>query len=214
MDQRRQVVHQEGQGIVDLRRIDEVVVVQHEDGQGIQLAQVVDQRGQDRVGRRRLRLPEFARYALADGRVDGLQGRDEIGQEAGDVMVLRVQRQPRRRVLAGRDPGADDGRLAESGRRRYESELPGRARLQALEETPARDERWPGRRNVELGAQDRIRHGFMVGRDAEKSTAMPSFSLLYPASGPDNAAMTRKDQRDDRRVQPSRPDPRCGTRNS
>ena len=52
---RRQIPEEEGDGVVNRRGLDQVVVVQDEDQVVLQVAQVVEERGQDCPGRRGLR---------------------------------------------------------------------------------------------------------------------------------------------------------------
>ena len=62
-----EVVEQKGDGIIHGRRVDDVVVVQHEHERIGLHGQGVDERGEDALGGRRLRRGEGARFALADG---------------------------------------------------------------------------------------------------------------------------------------------------
>ena len=54
--------------------------------------------------------------SVSDPGRDRLQRRDQVGQEAAGVAVAFVERQPRRRSPAARDPFADQGGLAKAGR--------------------------------------------------------------------------------------------------
>jgi hypothetical protein len=94
------VFEQKGEGVVDGLGFDEVVVVEDEDkpiGDG---GDIVDQRSQDSLGRRQLRGLKHTQRSLPDvaGRflpgLNGLQGSDEIGQEANGVVVALVERYP------------------------------------------------------------------------------------------------------------------------
>ena len=112
----RQVLDQEGQGIVDRPGVEDVVVVEDEHDIARDGGDVVEQGRQRRLGWRGLRRLEHGQHPFADPGRDRLQGRDQVGQEAAGVAVAFVERQPRHRSPAARDPFADQGGLAEAGR--------------------------------------------------------------------------------------------------
>ncbi|MGD8997907.1 MAG: hypothetical protein PVH80_07345, partial [Anaerolineae bacterium] len=101
----RQVVEQEGERVVDGLGRDEVVVVEDEDdlatgGFPCRLAgcragrDVVDEGGEDRFSRWRPGGLERGQGGLSDARLHGLQGGDEVGEEAGQVVVALVEGEP------------------------------------------------------------------------------------------------------------------------
>ena len=90
----RQVFDQKGEGLVDRFGINHVVVVKHEDEALRDGGEFVDQGRQQRFGRRRLRGFERSQHTRAKARRNCLQGRDEIGQKACEVVIPFVQRQP------------------------------------------------------------------------------------------------------------------------
>ena len=101
---RRQVLEQEGEGIVDRFGIDRVVVVEDEDEIVREGGDLVEQGRQDRVGRRWLRGLERTQHPRADLRRDRLQRGDEIGQEARGVVVPCRPATARRPVARNRRP--------------------------------------------------------------------------------------------------------------
>ena len=54
---------------------------------------------------------------LAQYRVDPLKRRDDVGEEPAEIVIVLIERQPGDRVPELLDPNADQGRLAETGRR-------------------------------------------------------------------------------------------------
>ena len=87
-----QMLEQEGEGLVNRWRFDEVVVVEDEDevvGDG---GDVVEQGGEHCFGGWGLRGLEQAQDGVPHFGRDGLQGGDEVGEEAGGVVVVFVER--------------------------------------------------------------------------------------------------------------------------
>ena len=111
----RQVLDQEGQGVVDRPGIEDVVVVENEDDIARDGGDVVEQGRQRRLEWRGLRRLEHGQYPFADPGRNRLQRPDEIGQETAGVAVAFIERQPRHRSPAARDPFADQRGLAEAG---------------------------------------------------------------------------------------------------
>ena len=123
---RRKVLDQEGHRLVDLRRFDDVVVVEHQHQVTADGLQVVEQRGDDGIDRR-LRGVEAALGRGSGVRVDGPQCRHDVGPEQRRVVVTAIEREPCRRWSVG-EPIGDEGGLAEPGGGRHEGE---RGRLTA-----------------------------------------------------------------------------------
>src|SRR5439155_26672764 len=120
---RRQVVEQEGEGLVNRFGIDRVVVVQDEDEPVRERGEFVEQGRQDRFGRRWLRGLERSQNLSSNIRRDHPQSGDEVRQEASRVVVTFIQRQPGGRSLATGEPLADQRGLPEAGRGRDEGQL-------------------------------------------------------------------------------------------
>ena len=167
----RQVLDQEGQGIVDRPGVEDVVVVENEDDVARDGGDVVEQGRQRRFGRRGLRRLEHGQHPVSDPGRNRLQGRDQVGQEAAGVAVAFVERQPRRRSPAARDPFADQGGLAEAGGSGDEGQpvAGSEALVQPLDQSRTEDDSSPRRWDVELGGQDRRGHGSTIGTQARGS---------------------------------------------
>ncbi|NUM45720.1 MAG: hypothetical protein HUU38_13540 [Anaerolineales bacterium] len=76
----------------------------------------VDQGGDDRFGVGRLQGLEGGEGGLADVGGEGLQGGDQVADEAGGVVVPRFEGEPRVGTLIPREPGRDEGGFAKPGR--------------------------------------------------------------------------------------------------
>ena len=156
----RQVLDQEGQRIVHRLGVEDVVVVEHEHDIARDGGDVVEQGRQRRLEWRGLRRLEHGQYPFADPGRNRLQGRDQIGQEAAEVAVAFIERQPRHRSPAARDPFADQGGLAKAGRSGDQGQpvAGSEAFVQPLDQSRTEDDPSPRRWDVELGGQDRRGH--------------------------------------------------------
>ncbi len=110
-----------------------------------------------------MRRLQRIQYVLANAGVNGLQGRDEIHQEAREVIVALVEREPGNapiRSLADWPirPFAQQRGLAKAGRGRDERQLAIQARDQLLAQARARHQLRSDRRNMEFGGQKRHGH--------------------------------------------------------
>ncbi len=93
----RQVFKDEGECIVNRRRFYDVVVVEDEDNSVGDGGNLVDQRGQDGLGRRRLRRLEHAQRSFPDSgfcSFGPVQGGDKVSQETCQVVVAFIQGEP------------------------------------------------------------------------------------------------------------------------
>ena len=96
VDLRGQVLQQEGHPVLDLARLDDVVVVEHQHDVVRDGVEVVEQGGEDRLDRRRLgRLQERERVVADPGR-GRLERGDDVRPEHRRIVVALVERQPRR----------------------------------------------------------------------------------------------------------------------
>ena len=91
---RRQMIDKEGQRLVDRRGLDHVIIVEDEH-RIAQRGEIVQQRRQQHIGRRRLRSVQRAQRRRSNRGRDGLQGRDEIRQKTREIVIIFVQREPR-----------------------------------------------------------------------------------------------------------------------
>ena len=157
---RRHVLEQERHPVLDLAGVDDVVVVEHEHDVVRDRAELVDQRGEDRLDRRRLRHPEERQRARTDPGRHRAQRRDQVRPEHGGLVVARVQGQPRHGLGASRrgcQPLGEQRRLAEAGRSGHECQLPFDSSTEALIEPLTCDQTAPRLGDVELGLEQRGR---------------------------------------------------------
>src|ERR671916_2120492 len=103
----RQVLEQKDEGIVNRSGVNNVVVIEDQDEIVRDGGGLVEQGSQKRFGRRRLRGPEHTQDTFSYIRGNGLQGSDEVSQEARGVVIPLVQRQPRGWSLDTGDPFAN-----------------------------------------------------------------------------------------------------------
>ena len=148
MQPRRLVLEDERHSVVHLRRVEHVVVVQHEDDLRRHGFDLVEQCGERRLRHRRGRGQQLQRR-VADPGHRRLEGGHQVRPEQRGVVVPAVQGQPGdRRAGRGRraEPFGEQRRLAEAGRRGQDGERrPGRA-AQPFGEPTACDRTGPPRR--------------------------------------------------------------------
>jgi hypothetical protein len=152
---RRQVVHQQPDQLVDRRRLDQVVVVQHQHVRIRPGGQLVDQRGHYRLERPRRRVQQCG-DTLPDPGVHLVQGGGDVAPEPRRVVVAFVQRQPGDRSRAVVGPVGQQGGLAEPGRGAHQGELAGGALGQPLQQPRAGQEPGAGAGRVQLGGQQHV----------------------------------------------------------
>ena len=122
---RRQMLQQKGDGLVNRLVVNEMVVVQNEEERGGERGDFIEQGRQYHFGGRWLRGLEHRQHRCPDMRGDRLRSRDEVSQEAREVVILFIQRQPGGRSSATSNPFADQRRFAEASRGRDEREPAG-----------------------------------------------------------------------------------------
>ncbi len=170
---RRQVLDQEGQRILHRPGVEDVVVVENEDQIAGDGGDVVEEGRQGRFGRwRGLWRLEHGQYPVPDPGRHCLQGRDQVGQETAGVAVAFVERQPRHRSPAARDPFADQRGLAKAGGCGDQGQpvAGGEAVVQTLHESRTGDASQPEGWEVELGGQDRRGHQSTIETGATGSS--------------------------------------------
>ena len=165
---RRLVLDQEGQGVVDRLGVEDVVVVENEHDIARDGGDVVEQGRQRRLEWRGLRRLEHRQHPVSNPGRHRLQRRDQIGQETARIAVAFVERQPRHRAPAARDPFADQGGLAKAGWGGDQGQLVAgsEAFVQPLDQSRTEDDSLPRRWDVELGGQDRRGHLSTIGTGA------------------------------------------------
>jgi hypothetical protein len=169
----RQVAEQERHSLVDVRCVDDVVVVESQHGRSGELVEIVDQADQHlrRKGPAALQQRQRLRTHL---RATHLDGRDEVSDEPAQLAVPGIERQPRhawrrpgRLTLpvapTRRQPLRDQGGLAEPGRSGHQDKPRHRRRLdsKAIGKPRTRNEPPSHRRDMKLGAQNR--HSAILG---------------------------------------------------
>ncbi len=121
VERRRCVIDEVGDRLVDVRRVDDVVVVEHHDDTVGKVIQIVEQRRHHRRQRlRRLQRGERAGANLRRGALDRGNG---VRPEHRRVIVTCVQRQPRRRrplIIRRAEPLGQKRRLAKPRRCRHQ----------------------------------------------------------------------------------------------
>ena len=95
------MVEQEGHPVVDVARVDDVVVVEHQHDLASDGAQLVEQDGQHRFDRRRLGRLQAGQRARADAGRHRLQRGDQVGPEGHGIVVGLVEREPRDQPFTG-----------------------------------------------------------------------------------------------------------------
>ena len=90
----RQVIQEEGHGLLDPRVGDHVVVVEHEDEPGWEGRQFVEQQRKNHLVEAHIAHPEKPRGRGAKAGLDRLQGLDHAAPEADGVVVGRVEGKP------------------------------------------------------------------------------------------------------------------------
>jgi hypothetical protein len=118
----RPVLDQERERLVHLLCADHVVVV--EDEHGLLPGQIVDQRRDQALERRRRWRAEQRSHPFAGPRPSPVQRGHRVAPEPGRVVVPRVQREPGDRMLAVPGPVGEQDRLAVSGRGGGQDEPP------------------------------------------------------------------------------------------
>src|SRR5215211_6185292 len=156
MHMRREVLDEEGECLVDRPRLDQMVVV--EDEHGVQVGDLVQQGGQDRLDRRCLRRSEQRQDDVSGTRMELVYRRNEVAPEPRRVVVAGFQQQPRNGLIPRKAayPYAEQGALAESRRGRNEGELLPQPLLELPDQTRSGHVRGTHRWNGQPGQQQLI----------------------------------------------------------
>ena len=153
-----QVLQQERHPVLDVVRVDHVVVVEHQHDVVRHRAELVEQRGEDRLDRRWLGPLQQGQRPCADPRRHRLQRGHQVGPERRGLVVAWVERKPRRGPFIGRSgcqPLGQQRRLAEAGRGGDERQLRLGPTAHALDEPWACDQAASQPGDVELGLEQR-----------------------------------------------------------
>jgi hypothetical protein len=118
-DLRGQVVQQERHRLMDVGPADDVVVIERDHGGTGEDVEIIDQADQDGVSRRAPACLEQRERLDAGLGLGGLDRGHQVRQEASEVVVARVESQPRHpapRRIGGRQPLREECGLAEPSR--------------------------------------------------------------------------------------------------
>ena len=173
---RRRMLQQQADAVVDRRRLDQVVVVdhQHELVAGGPGGELVDQGRHQPLGRGRVRAAQQPDDLLGHPRAHPLQGRGHVAPEPDRVVIAGIQRQPGHRPAAGPGPVGQQARLAAPGRGTDQQEPAGQALVQPLHQPRADGEPGPGPGHVQLGReQDVLPGGGRLGHPDEPTWVLP-----------------------------------------
>jgi hypothetical protein len=157
---RREVLEQVGHARLDVRPVDEVVVVEHQVDVVRHGAELVEHRSDDGADGRLSRLQQRERIPPGAGH-NPFQGRDDVGPEGRGPAVALVQRHPGGEPVLRfgvREPLRQQRRLAESGRCGDERKPGLEPAAQALAQPRARHKTSSRPRDVELGLDERVCH--------------------------------------------------------
>ena len=183
VDLRGQVLQQERHPVLDVARVDDVVVVEHQHDIVRDGAELVEQRGEDRFDRRLGRLQERERTCTDPGH-RRLQRGDQVGPEQRGIVVALVEREPRRGPSIGGSGGQPVGqqrRLAEPGRSGHQRQRRLGPTAQALDQSRTRDQTAPPPGDVELGLEQRACHDHLPSNLVSRAVDRHS-SLIGRAS--------------------------------
>ena len=122
MEVRRQVFQEKGQGAIDRRRRDDVVIVEYQGKIVRNQRELVHQGGEDGLGGRGLGGAERTDQVAGHPGDHPLQGSDDVGKEAGGVIVRGIQREPAGALASLPEPFGEERGLAETGRRRHQDQ--------------------------------------------------------------------------------------------
>ena len=156
-----QMLDQELHSVMDLVRVDQVEVVEHQHDVVRARAELVEQRREDRLDRRWPRRLKKGKGGSSNLCRHRLQRTNHVGPEGRGSGVARVEGEPRSRRSTGRDGGQplrQQRRLAEAGRRGDERQLRLGPPAQVLVQSRTYHQTASQLGDVELGFEQRGRH--------------------------------------------------------
>ena len=149
-----EVVQQKAERLVDRRLFYQMVIVEDKNCVLRHVRGGLDERCQHRLALRRWAAEKSPQLALHNPRLRRLPRSQQVAEEALDIIIPFVERQPGDRVGAGTRPLGEQRRLAVAGgSRNQEQFIVGDSALESVDEVFAGDEdRWPGW-NAHFGCQ-------------------------------------------------------------
>ena len=131
------MLDEQGEQGVHLARVNEVIVIQHQDDIIRHISEIIDEQGGHVIGWRDLRRLEQVHCCLERIGKDGSQGSGKCVHEEAQLIVVFVKGEPSRLAVTRLQPLDQQGGLAKSGRRGNQRDLAAEPGVQALEETGA-----------------------------------------------------------------------------
>jgi hypothetical protein len=161
------MIEQKGDSVDDRPGIDHVVIVEDEGHMVGKFGCFIKQDGQGRFDVGSFRRLQCGRQSSTNLGVNRLQGGDEVGQEADQVVIAFVQREPGDRLSRLLGPVAHQGCFAEAGRGRDKDELValGNAQVEPFGEARPGDQVRPRRRDIEFRLQQRFWHTNIISEN-------------------------------------------------
>ena len=133
--------------------VNEVVIVEDEQGGAGQGGQLVEQRRQNGGQRRGLGRLQGCQQGLPKVGKLGLQGGDKVAEEAAGIVVASIKGKPTGGIGVAAGPLGNEGGFAKTGRCGHEDELAPDARIEFVEQGWAKNGRFANRRQRQLGLQ-------------------------------------------------------------
>ena len=162
----RQMLQQKRESLVHRFGVDDMVVVEDEDDTVRESRDLVEQGRQHRFDRWRLGRLEHAQHPFPNIRRNRPQGGDEVGQEARGIVVAFVQGQPGGRPVGNLAIHSLTSVLFPKPAEAETSvSLRSQALVQPLDQAGADNDSRRRRRDIELGGEDRRRHGAIIGHN-------------------------------------------------
>ena len=158
---RRTVLEQEPDRGVHAFRVDQVVIVQHQQHvRQVRLGhEIVDQRGDQRIVGRRRRGTGQRAHPPGQARAQPVQRGQHVPPEPDRVVVPLVERKPGHWLPADPGPLRQQNRLAVAGRRRHQDQPAAQALLELVRQPGPGHQAGPRPRHVQLGPQQDVRFG-------------------------------------------------------
>ena len=175
VDVGREVLQQEGQPLVDLVVVDQVVVVEDQPHLARCCGQLVEQSGEHKVGRQWGGGDELQRTRANAGH-GALEGAHDVRPERRRLVVRLVEREPRYGAVAVGclpKPLGEERRLAESRRSGDQGQFGLSSATQMRDQPCACHETASQLRDVQLGCDQRTRHEIPIPRGTTVSEVVP-----------------------------------------
>ena len=114
MQGRGQVIYQVLQGLVNVRIVEEVVIIQHQQGFSLDLSDLVQEGSQSCLFKTRLGREQQVQGGVVQRGIQPLEGGSQVGQETSQVIIIFIEGQPGCRQGDGAQPIRQQGSLSET----------------------------------------------------------------------------------------------------